>query len=92
MIPPPVEEMLKSLPSDSCVIEVEEGPDEQGRSTFFAYWHDAALGRGIRGQVFRASVEDFQKRWVEHHPNAIITTLFGADAATQRGVKDGAQG
>lgn len=52
------------IPSDcvpttgKMVMEVESGPDEQGRCQFFMYWHGLTGPRhdtpGVKGQVFFA--------------------------------------
>lgn len=61
-------------PGETLIRFEDDGPDRQGRRTFFAFWEDHNVGprmdeHGVRGQIFVTDPERFVAR---HRPVRVI--------------------
>ena len=62
---------VQDFEDNDILVEVVFGPDDNGKSLFYAYWiseyhpghPDGENRRAVRGQTFRAVLQDYKDRW-----------------------------
>ena len=58
-------ERFRPQSRDEMTISIEEGPDREGKTTFFAHWlrdHPETSVEEVKAQIFRTNLEEFRAR------------------------------